>query len=773
MPVPEVFLRRAALITTILAFSALVQAQRVGVVLGGGGAKGMSHIGVLKALEENHIPIHYIAGTSIGAIVGGLYASGYSPAEIEAIALSGKFEEWASGIIPDELYSYYLLDDPNPALGNFRFDYDTSWRMVLPSSLRSPVIMDFVVQQYFAQANVASQNNFDQLMIPFRCVAADIGNSRALVLRDGDLGRAIRASMTFPFVFRPIRIDGKLLYDGGMYNNFPSDVMYHEFFPDIIIGAKAADNYDPPTDDNIISHLQNMLMENTDFDVICENSILIQPNLRPYHVLRFANPKGIIDSGYVETLRHIEEIRLFVHDSVSPDSAAAMRARFREKAPPLLIDRVYITGLNHQQFKFVNNFLKGNLRAGKDRYKPIPVEEVKQEYLKLAALDLFSKTIPTIDLDSNSRYYYLHLDMARKANFTANFGGLISTSPINEGFVELKYQFLRRNIHTASVNTHFGRFYNSIRIQDRLDFPLEQNLYLLAAFTVNHWNYFKSASAFIEDNTPAYLLERDRHFRFLLGKGVGSKGKAEIDFAMGSLVVEYFNSSDYRSKDTLDRTAFVFRSPGLKLDFNNLNRTYYASAGERFQFKVRHVAGKEYHRPGSTSVFTENSEQNQSWFTVITSYEAYHTVNPVWSLGFAIESSFSNQKPFNNYTASVLYAPVWAPVPEAATLFMPQIRAFSYFALGGRAILHTRNRVDVRFEAHMFSPYRELVPSENQQAIVKGNYQKIHGISSIIAVYHSPLGPVSFHFNYYHRSPAPLHAGISFGYILFNRKAWF
>jgi len=760
------------LILSVLVHTSL-HAQTVGVVLGGGGAKGFSHIGVLKALEENNIPIHFITGTSIGAIVGALYASGYSPAEIEALALSGKFEEWATGVIPEHYYSYHLKEDPTPALASFRFDYDTTWSMNLPTSLRSPVFLDFVMQQFFTRANVASGNQFDSLMIPFRCVAADITNNRPIVLNQGDLGMAVRASMTFPFVFKPIRIDGKLLYDGGMYNNFPADVMYTEFFPDIIIGSKAADNFDPPTDDNIISHLQTMLMENANFDVICDNSILIQPNLQPFHVLRFNNPGPTIDSGYYATLRKLHEIRIFVTDSVTPDMMTARRDSFLAQAPPLLIDRVYITGLNHRQFKFTNNYLSGKLFSFRPNYKPVPVEEIKEVYLKLATLDLFANSNPVIGLDSSSAYYYLLLDLVSQNSFSASFGGMISSSPVNEGFMELKYQFLRRQIHKATLNTYFGRFYNSLKIQDRIDFPAQQNIYLAASYTINHWNYFRSATAFIEDNTPSYLIERDRHIRVLMGKGIGNKGKAELDYIAGTMIVEYFHSSDYRSKDTLDRTAFRFTSPGVSLDFNNMNRTYFADAGRRFMISIRQIGGTEYHRPGSTSIMNENSEASQSWFSVSSSYEAYLPASDKWTIGFALATYFSNQKPFNNYSASVLFAPLWAPVPEATSLFVPQIRAFRYFALGGRAIRHITPRSDLRAEIHLFNPYNELRMVENQKAKVVENYDNVYGIAALMYIYHTPLGPISLNINYFHRAAVPVHLSVNFGYMLSNRKAWF
>lgn len=771
----SVFLRISAtvvLAVVLLFYVKTAHAQTVGLVLGGGGAKGFSHIGVLKALEKHHIPIDYITGTSIGAIVGGLYAAGYSPQEIEQIALSGKFEEWAAGIIDDKYHAYYLSGEPNPALGNFRLEYDSVWRPVLPTSLRSPVVLDFIVQKYFARANVASGYDFDSLMIPFRCVAADINANQAKVLSNGDLGKAIRASMTFPFVFKPIRIEGKLLYDGGMYNNFPADVMFEEFKPDIMIGSKAADNYAPPVDDNIITHLQTMLMEKTDYSVIGDSSVLIQPDLSEFNVLRFKNPKPIIDSGYYETLKYIDKIRNFLNDSLKPDDAEQRREAFNSKAPPIMVDRINVAGLTHQQFKFVNVFFKQNFFVG-DSFEPIPIDKLKEEYLRLAALDLFFRISPEITLDNSTDYYTLNLEMDRKATMAINFGGVVSTNPINEAFVELNYQFLRRHIHTISLNTYFGRFYNSVKLQDRIDFPLQANLYLLGAFTINHWNYFRSSTAFIEDQTPSYLIERDRHGRLLLGKGVGKKGKTEFDIAAGVLAKDYYNTSDYRRKDTLDRTSFRFFSPGLVLDFNTLNRVHFATSGTRFRVAMRYISGTEYHRPGTTSIMKENSENESDWFTFNATYKSFTPLNNLWTGGFAISSAFSNQKTFNNYTASVLFAPLWLPIPEAQTLFLPQIRAYSYFAFGGILVRRLTENIDFRFETHLFNPYRELRQTDGQQAYVKDNFTNVYGIVSVASIFHSPVGPVSLTLNYYHKSPVPVSLSLTFGNILFNRKAWF
>lgn len=229
----------------------VTNAQKVAVVLSGGGAKGFSHIGVLKALEENNIPIDYIAGTSIGAIVGGLYACGYSPVEIERMMTAPEFRKWASGEIEGRYKYYYKRREPNASWISLPFEYKKKrFKAKLSFNLIPTHVMDITFMEILAAPSAAANYNFDSLFIPFRCVASDIESSKAVVFKDGQLSDAIRASMTVPFYFSPIRIDNKLLFDGGMYNNFPVDVAYRDFEPDLIIGSKAT----------LILHLLNKMI---------------------------------------------------------------------------------------------------------------------------------------------------------------------------------------------------------------------------------------------------------------------------------------------------------------------------------------------------------------------------------------------------------------------------------------------------------------------------------------------------------------------------------
>jgi len=203
----------------LIAFCFLLQvqfmsAQHVGLVLSGGGARGLAHIGVIRALEENHIPIDYIAGTSAGAIVGAMYAQGFSPAQMDSIVNTDDFLSWATGQL-DENYQYYFRKkEDNASWMTIKFSLDSIIQTSLPTNLVNSVPIDFALMENTAGIIAKAKYNFDSLFVPFRCVAADIENKQTVIFRKGDLAQAVRASAAFPFYFKPILFDGKILYDG-------------------------------------------------------------------------------------------------------------------------------------------------------------------------------------------------------------------------------------------------------------------------------------------------------------------------------------------------------------------------------------------------------------------------------------------------------------------------------------------------------------------------------------------------------------------------------
>ena len=191
--------RIAAIITLfILLFTITASGQKVGLVLSGGGAKGAAHIGVIKALEENNIPIDYVTGTSAGAIVGSLYAMGYTPEEMVQLMLSDEFSYWQTGTVENEYQYYFTRPDPTPQFGHFSIDMTDSLQVkanFLPESLINPIQMNQAFMGLFSQAAAKAVWNFDNLFVPFRCVASDIYGKKPIIFKNGDLGDAVRASM--------------------------------------------------------------------------------------------------------------------------------------------------------------------------------------------------------------------------------------------------------------------------------------------------------------------------------------------------------------------------------------------------------------------------------------------------------------------------------------------------------------------------------------------------------------------------------------------------
>ena len=197
------------IIAMFMLLSVPVSAQKVGLVLSGGGAKGMAHIGVIRALEENQIPIDYITGTSMGAVIGSLYAMGYSPDEMEELIRSDEFKNWYTGAKDMNYQFYFKQNPPTPAIVSAQVAIRDSMTVIRPmvNSVIDPLQMNLAFVDIYAGATAVCGKNFDNLFVPFRAVASDVFNKNSIILDKGDLGKAVRASMSFPFVFRPIKID--------------------------------------------------------------------------------------------------------------------------------------------------------------------------------------------------------------------------------------------------------------------------------------------------------------------------------------------------------------------------------------------------------------------------------------------------------------------------------------------------------------------------------------------------------------------------------------
>jgi NTE family protein len=337
------------LLTILLLISLFnpLTAQRVGLVLSGGGARGLAHIGVIKVLEANNIPIDYITGTSMGAIVGGLYAAGYTTDEMEELFRSDEFYFWSTGKIQKDYRYFFKHREENPAWIELKMERrDDRIRILPPTNIIPQWQMDFAFMEMMASTTAISHGNFDSLFVPFRCVATEVYTNTPVVLGKGDLGEAIRASMTFPFVFRPISIDGMLLFDGGIVNNFPTDVMVETFQPDIIIGHKVASDTKAATDDDIIRQITNMIQRPTNYEIPAEMGILLETDMNEVGILDFHRLDYIVQKGMQTTYPLIDSISTRIKRRSDPSQLTRKRESFNAQKPALLFQNVQLEGIS-------------------------------------------------------------------------------------------------------------------------------------------------------------------------------------------------------------------------------------------------------------------------------------------------------------------------------------------------------------------------------------------------------------------------------------------
>ncbi|UPT72318.1 MAG: patatin-like phospholipase family protein [Flavobacterium sp. JAD_PAG50586_2] len=282
---------------------------KIGLVLSGGGAKGFAHIGVLKVLEQAGVKIDYITGTSMGAVVGGLYASGYRATQIDSIFYNTDFDELLQDYIPRSSKSFYEKRN------------DQMYAISLPFNklkIGIPIALSKGMYNYNLLSKLTHKvrhiDDFSKLPIPFLCIATDIEKGEQVILDHGYLAQAMLASSAFPSLFSPVEIDGKLLIDGGVVNNYPVDEI-RKMGADIVIGVDVQDDL---KDRNSLKDATRILVQITNLDMIRvmkdkqkQTDIYIKPDVSNYGVISFDEGREIIKKGEEATFPLYEQIRKF------------------------------------------------------------------------------------------------------------------------------------------------------------------------------------------------------------------------------------------------------------------------------------------------------------------------------------------------------------------------------------------------------------------------------------------------------------------------------
>lgn len=332
-----------------------IRRPKIGVAFSGGGAKGLAHIGVLKVLEEVGIPIDYISGTSMGSIIGGLYACGYSADQIEKLTRGLNWNELLFDEISRRNISIEEKDDFGKYVGEFPL---VKGKVQLPKGLVDGQKVSMMLSRL--TWHVHNISDFDKLPIPFRCVATDIVNVRPVVLKSGYLPDAIRASMAIPSFFNPIEIDGALLVDGGVMRNLPvQDV--RDMGADIVIGSEVSATLYTREQLNSAFKIMDqassyqMDISNKIQEKLCD--ILIIPDIGKYNLFSFEAVDSLIEIGEKAARKKIVELRQLA------DSLKKMGYQYKWVQSPPNLDSVFISKIKIEGISTVSkNLIKGNLQ---------------------------------------------------------------------------------------------------------------------------------------------------------------------------------------------------------------------------------------------------------------------------------------------------------------------------------------------------------------------------------------------------------------------------
>ena len=752
-----------AIILIALLPSLLNAQQKVGLVMSGGGAKGLAHIGVIKALEEENIPIDYATGTSMGAIVAALYSMGYTPDEMIAVMKSGDFQRWYTGTMDRKYMFYFKCPKDVPDMVSIHFDIKDSLRILKPTvNLISATPMNLGFMEIFAGANAACRSDFDSLMIPFRCVAADVHKKKQVVFSDGDLGDAVRASMSYPFFFKPIRKDGILLYDGGIYNNFPLDIMKDEFSPDMIIGSVVSDNPPPPDERDIMSQVQNMIINRSDYTISDKEGFLLNIDAKGVNLLDFHKIDEIVDAGYIHTMERIDSIKGRIRTRRDSTQLADSRKKFKGRIPELKFSDVVVSGVTKEQQRSIAN----EFRKFGDTFT---YDECKKGYYSLMSGNNIESIIPHAVYNEADSTYTLYIDASINPPFTLKLGGNMATNVSNQLYFGLHYRNLDNHAKEFILDGQFGKVYNNAQISARIDFLTKLPVSMKFLGSYSTIDYFNMKYPFSMENSMALNHQREMFAKIKFILPFLSQHKAEFSIGIADIKDEYMPSNilDLNTPE-YDRNDMVLYGTGIRFEGNTLDAKVYPTSGMYESLTAQFITGTEKYR-GITELPTNSIKQ--SWLQLGYIRRDHFDVGEKLTLGTYLQIFYSTRRLSHTYQSTMMQAGSFTPTMNSLFNYDPKFRANQFVAGGITPIIKLNNFLQIRPSFYAFVPYRMIKEKSDGTAYYAGkrfnDFQYIGDFT--VAAKFSNIS-VSAFANYYSSHKNSVNFGITIGWFMFHER---
>ncbi len=682
--------------------------EAVGLTLSGGGAKGIAHIGVIKALEDNGIPIDCITGTSMGAIVGGLYAMGYSPEEMLALIESEGFQYWSAGVL-DPQYTYYFLEqEDTPALFNLSLGKGRSGNdggPDLPTSLINPIAMNFAFMELFAPYTARCGGDFNQLMVPYRCVASDVNRKRKAIFSQGDLGDCIRASMSFPLVFHPTEIDGRPMYDGGIYDNFPVDVMLSEFNPEVMIGVDVSSGNSPDEPDaNMMDQLEALIMQRSDYQVPQAAGMRIKLDLDQFALLDFAKAPEIYKIGYDHAMSMMDSIKARIPQRTTPESVAARRKAFKAGLPELNFDEVEVVGGKPSQNRYIRSLFT--------RHQPdtIGLSHIRDGYYRAVTPGKLINLTPHAQYDTTYGLFDLRLKANVKNDYNVALGGFLTTSSNSMLYLSGGFRTLDFNSLDLRLSGWIGQSYlaacANMQFQLMRDNPSAIGLQAVAS----RQNYNPRDRYFFQ-SADATVLSTEQYFgRITYGMAAGRKGKAELAFGAGHVEDKTPHPSvenGYQYYARLRRTLF---EAILRYEHTTLDNHNYPTAGHDYKATLQADIGtyrlKELDETDSEETFYR---RHREWGRFDMSLLHYFKLNPKLVLGTKLLAAATTDKMLPpSYLATLAILPAYVPSADMSNILTGAFRARHFGVIGIEPVLKLSQFLQIRGRLEGYMPYRAV-----------------------------------------------------------------
>lgn len=664
------------ILATLLASVATQAADKVGLVLSGGGAKGVAHVGVIKALEDNDIPIDYVAGTSMGSIVGSLYSCGWTPDSMLNMMTSPEFLMWSMGVVPRERLSLVSMPEPSPEWGKISFGADGTdiADQVLPKSLINPTPMNMEFLKLYSPYTRVCDGDFDKLFVPFRCVFSDVYKKKKVVCRKGSLGESVRGSMSFPLVYRSIMVDSILAFDGGIYDNFPVDVMREDFKPDFIIGVSVSKPDGKPNVNNMYSELEDLIIQNNDYSLDPEIGIKIQVPVTQFSVLSFDDAQEIYNIGYRTGLQWVDSIKSRLKARRPSEEVNRRRAEFAARVPEVTFETVSTPGLEGKK----SDYLKSIFLSRERRKGFISMNDVEDAYYSVVSQGDVEELLP----EMNGK------DLVLKANikqpWRASAGGWLSTGVGSFIYAGVGYHNLKKNSLDALLSVWGGQSYMAVRLRGRVRLNSYNPSYVFFEGTVSKKKYYNNLPFFFSNKNIESFNSSMNFVKagYEIGQGQSALLRAVVAYGQqykvntGKIALEY----EY---NTLGERTFPIsgRHTHISLSVMKMTDTRSESTTARAQQVWR----------GKVDMLWNN----------------YYSLHRSFNIGALAQGGISVGKRFSDRIADLMTSHEFMPLESMDYCYIPDLRSDDFIAIGAIPVWNFLQRLQLRGEAFAYTKFRE------------------------------------------------------------------